>query len=41
MITKTDYSIYLSLAGMELKVKLDNCRKRAREELSVHVHSIF
>jgi hypothetical protein len=35
------HSCVANLAGMEVKVKLDNCRKRAGEGVSVHVHTIF
>jgi hypothetical protein len=26
---------------MEVKIKLDNCRRRVREGVSVHVHTIY
>jgi hypothetical protein len=35
IISETD------LAGMEAKVKLDNCRKRGRKDVSMPVHAIY
>jgi hypothetical protein len=41
IITKTSRSCVSNLAGMEVGVKLVNCRKRAREDVSVLVHTIY
>jgi len=40
MVSKMDHSFFPNLAGMEVKVKLDNCRKIAGEEMSVPVHNL-
>jgi len=40
MVTKTDHSLVPHLNGMKVKVKLGNCRKTAKEEVSVFVHTI-
>ena len=40
IVSKTDHSCVANLAGMEVKVKLDNCRKRAGEGVCVPVHTI-
>jgi hypothetical protein len=40
IVSKIDHSCVPNLAGMEVKVKLGNCRKRAREDVSVHLHTI-
>jgi hypothetical protein len=37
MATNKEHSNLQSMAGMELKVKLDNCRKRTIEKLPVRV----
>jgi hypothetical protein len=41
IVSKTDHSCVPNLAGMEVKVKLDNCRKRAREDVSLPVYTIY
>jgi hypothetical protein len=41
IISKTDHSYVPNLAGMEVKVKLDNCRNRVREDMFVRVHTIY
>jgi hypothetical protein len=41
IFSKTDHSCVPNLAGMEVKVKLENCIKRAREDLSVPVHTVY
>jgi hypothetical protein len=40
MISKMAHCFIPNLAGMEVKVKLDNCRKIAGEEVSVPVHHL-
>jgi hypothetical protein len=40
IFSKTDNSCFPKLAGMEVKVKLENYIKRAREDVSVPVHSL-
>jgi len=40
MVSKTEHSFVPHLNGMKVKVKLDNCRKTAKEEVSVPVHTI-
>jgi hypothetical protein len=39
--SKADNSCVLNLAGIEVKIKLGNCRRGAREKLSVPVHTIY
>jgi hypothetical protein len=41
-VSKIDHNFVADLAGMEVKVELDNCRKRGREEMSlpVAVHTV-
>jgi hypothetical protein len=36
-----DHSCVPNLDGMEVKVKMENCRKRARENASVPVRTIY
>jgi len=38
--SKADRSCVPNLAAVEVKVKLDNCRKRAREDVSVPVGAV-
>jgi hypothetical protein len=40
ILGKTDHSCVPELAGIEDKVKLDNCRKRARKNVSVVVRTV-
>jgi hypothetical protein len=40
VLSKTDYSFVPNLAGIEVKVKLDNCRKISREDVSVPVGAV-
>jgi hypothetical protein len=40
MFSKMDHRFIPNPAGMEVKVKLDNCRKIAGEEMSVPVHKL-
>jgi hypothetical protein len=39
--SKTDHSCVPNLAGVEVEVKLENCIKRAREDVSVPVHTVY
>ena len=39
MVSEMDHSFVPLLNGMELKAKLDNCRKRAKEEVSEPLHT--
>jgi hypothetical protein len=41
VVSTTDYSSVPELAGMEVKVKLDNCRQTNIEDASVPVHKIY
>lgn len=38
---KTDHRCLPNLAGMEVKVKLNNSRKRAKEDVPVSAHTIY
>jgi hypothetical protein len=40
IVSKTDHSFVPHLNGTEAEVKLDNCRNRAKKEVSVPVHTI-
>jgi len=40
ILSKTDYSFVSNLTGIEVKVKLDNCRKVSREDVSVPVGAV-
>jgi hypothetical protein len=40
ILSKTDYSFVPNVAGIEVKVKLGNCRKLSREDVSVHVGAV-
>jgi hypothetical protein len=35
VVNKTDHSFVLYVAGMEVKVEVDNCRNRAGDDVSV------
>jgi hypothetical protein len=41
MVSKMDHSCVPNLVVMEIEAKLYNCRKRAREDVSVSVHAIY
>jgi hypothetical protein len=41
IVSKTDHSCVPNLVRMEVKVKLDNCGKRAREDVSVPGHTVY
>jgi hypothetical protein len=41
IVSKPDHSCVPNLAGMEVKVKLENCLKRATEDVSVPVHTVY
>ena len=41
ILSKTDHSCVPTLAGIEVKVKLDNGRKGSRENVSVPVHEVY
>ena len=40
ILSKTDCSFVPDVAGVEVKVKLDNCRKISREDVSVPVGAV-
>jgi len=40
ILSKTDCSFVPNLAGIEVKVKLDNCTKISREDVSVSVGAV-
>lgn len=39
-LSKTDCSCVPNLTGLEVKIKLENCNKGAREEVAVLVHTV-
>ena len=41
ILSKTGHSCIPKLAGIEVQVKLENCRKRSREDMSVTVHAVY
>ena len=41
ILSKTDHSCVPTLAEIEVKVKLDNCRKGSRENVPVPVHAVY
>jgi len=41
ILSKKDHICVPKLAGIEVKVKLDNCGKRSREDVSVPVHAVY
>jgi hypothetical protein len=41
MVSIMAHGFFPTLAEMEGEVKVDSCRKRAREELTVPVHTLY
>jgi hypothetical protein len=41
IVSRTDSNCVPKLAGMEIKVKQENCRKKSREDMSVPVNTIY
>jgi hypothetical protein len=41
ILSKTNHSCVPKLAGIEVKMKLDNCIKISREDVPVPVHAVY